>query len=455
LAEERYREAWEQLAELVEQKDTGALIACLEELSSGEIGRALSRLDDDIRSQMLILLGPEEAADLLEELYDTQGAEMIEDLEPHEAAAIIDEMESDHRVDVLAEMDDEDMQAILDKMDPEEAEDARLLLPFADDVAGGIMVTEYLYYSMHMRVSDVLDDMQRNAETYTDYSVQYAYVVTDEEHLVGVVRLRDIVLSPRDTELAKVMIANPIYVYVDTPLDELDEFFDRYPFVAVPVVDHACKMVGVVRRGDAEEAYSQRTEQSLMRFGGIIGGDESRTMPLFSRSFRRVAWLIPNMALSLVGASVILRFEATIQNVIALVFFIPVIVNVSGCSGNQAVAVSIRDLSTGMIQPKDFVLVWWKELQVACINGIGLGVLLAIVALVLYADPMLALVVGVALTLNNFIALTLGGLVPLGLKAARLDPALAAPLIVTTFCDMCGFFIVLSLAALVLAGSYF
>lgn len=446
---ESVRTPWEQIEELLRQKNAERLREYLETLSSGEVARALSRLDDENKTAILTLLGPEPAAALIEALSDTLGADLIEDLAPEEAAAIIDEMESDHRADVLGELGAENAEAILERMHPEEALEIRQLLTYPEETAGGIMVTEFLAYPIHLRVSDVLDDMRKNAERYSDYSVQYAYVLSESGTLVGVIRLQDLILSKSETPLTSVMIPNPLYVYVDTSLDELNQFFDRYAFVGVPVTDHEGHLVGVVRRGDAEEAYSERAEETLMRFGGIIGGEEFRSMSVTSRSSRRLAWLVVNMLLSLTAASVILRFHGTIEaaeSAVFLVFFLPVVANLSGCSGNQAVAVSIRELALGLIQPEDFLLVLWKEIQVGLFTGFLLGGALGAVAYLLGGNAFLSLVIGGALALNTLVALSIGALVPLFLKHFKLDPALAAPLVLTTITDMCGFLLLLGLA---------
>jgi magnesium transporter len=177
-----------------------------------------------------------------------------------------------------------------------------------------------------------------------------------------------------------------------------------------------------------------------------VGGDELRSMSVFVRSFRRMSWLSFNLVLSIIAASVIIHFETTIDTLVALAFFIPVIGNMSGCSGNQAVGVSIRELALGLTRPEDWHRVFLKELQVGLINGMLLGILLTIVAVLLNKGAYVGLVAGAALALNTLVALSLGGLVPLVLRKFDIDPALSAPPIVTTLADMCGFLIFLSAA---------
>lgn len=442
------QESWEILEGLLRDKKTEAVRQMLDALPPGEIARALSRLEEDLQFVLLTSLHPEAAADLIEALDDAQASDLVEDLPADHAAAILDEMESDHRADLLGEMDHEDAQAILSHMDPEEAEDVRNLLKFEPDTAGGIMVTEFVMYPSQLTVGDVLNDLHANAETYSDYGVQYAYVSSEQGRLIGVLRLRDLVLSPGPTPITQVMIVNPIYILASTTLDELDDYFERYNFVGFPVTDDDGKMLGVVRRSDFEEAFSDRVEKAFMQFSGIIGGDELRSMPVRSRAVRRFAWLAVNLLLSMIAASVILFFDDLIARVTIVAAIMPIISNMSGCAGNQSIAVSIREMALGLIQPRDFAHVVRKELVVALFNGIALGIILgaliAVIAAATGQSPWIGAVVGVALTLNTLLATTLGGSIPLILRRLEIDPALAAAPLLMTISDMTSFLLVLS-----------
>ncbi len=447
------RESWEEIRLLLEAQDVSALTQFLDSLTPAEVARAFTRLDESERHDVLVLLEPEEAADLIEELSDAQGSDLVEELAADEAAAIVDEMESHHRADILGEMDEDDAEAILRRMDPEEAEDARKLLEHGEETAGGIMATEFVSYPQDTSVGEVIRDLRDNAERYSDFGVQYAYVNSERGTLVGVVRLRDLILAPARMPLQSLMIVNPLYVLADTSLEDLEQFFDRYPFYSVPVTDEAQQMLGVVRRAEAEEALSENIEKSFMRFGGIIGGEELRSMPTRERVTRRMVWLGINLPLSMLAAAVIPIFEETIVDFPVLLFFIPIIGNLCGCSGNQAVAVSIRELTLGLINPSDMLRVLRKELQVGFINGFMLGSVVIIVAFALdriqgYQVPYLALFIGLAFFMNTMVAVCLGGVIPLILKRFKADPALGAPPIQTTLTDMVGLFIMFALAAI-------
>jgi magnesium transporter len=177
-----------------------------------------------------------------------------------------------------------------------------------------------------------------------------------------------------------------------------------------------------------------------------VSGEEIRTMPLLLRSRRRLSWLTVNIILNVIAASVIAFFQETLASAIALAVFLPIISDMSGCSGNQAVAVSMRELTLGVIRPTETLRVWAKEISVGCLNGLVLGGLLATVALAWKGSIFLGLVVGAAMAANTVIAVSLGGTIPLLLRRMGKDPALASGPILTTFTDVCGFLLVLGMA---------
>ncbi|MDA0746967.1 MAG: magnesium transporter [bacterium] len=443
-------EPWERLRELIGAKDSRGLGQVLDGLSAMETVYAFSRLSQEGQSQLLTLLKPENAAGLIEEVTDAQAVDLIEHLSPEQAASIVDELSSAQQADILGAMDASDAEAIMVEMAPDEAADVRELLQYPADTAGGVMITEYLAYSHEMQILDVLDDLRENRELYADYDVQYAYVVSGEEKLAGVLRLRDLLLAPRENPLLSLMIPGPVSVPVDMSLDDLHGVFDSHTFLGVPVVDLQNRLVGVVQRAAVDRAVGKQTEDTYLKTSGIVGGEELRSMGIFYRSYRRLSWLSINIILNVIAASVITFYQDTLSAVIVLAVFLPIISDMSGCSGNQAVAVSIRELTLGVILPRDVFRVFLKESVVGLMNGLVLGVLLGGVAWAWQGNVYLGLVVGSALMLNTLLAVCLGGLIPLVLRSMKMDPALASGPLLTTVTDMCGFFFVLGFASLIL-----
>jgi magnesium transporter len=444
------RESYDLLQAAVDAKDSQAIARYVKSAEPAEAMRAVSQLRGSDQSKVLESLSFEDAAGLVEDLPEAQAAQILERLTPRRAAGIIGALPSDEQADVIARLSIADASAILNAMPAHEARDTRRLLAYPSDTAGGLMVTEMLSYRDNLSVGDVLDDLRANSNRYRSFDVQYAYVVDYAGRLIGVLPLRDLLLSLPSEKLTTVMIHDPLKVQDDADLEQLQHFFDRHQLLGIPAVDANGVLVGVVRSADVEEAAEERTNRSFLKFMGIVGGEELRSMPLRYRSIRRLSWLTVNILLNIVAASVIAFHQDTLSAVIALAVFLPIISDMSGCSGNQAVAVSMRELTLGVIRPSELWRVLRKEASIGVINGVVLGILLGLVGWAWQGNAVLGLVVAVALAANTLIAVCFGGLIPLVLRRCGQDPALASGPILTTVTDMTGFFLVLSIAGAVL-----
>ena len=445
-AEEEAPVSLENLVRAGEKDDVEAM---LDALHPDELLHEVYLLAPDDQRKLLTLLSPEQAAALLEVVSDSYAADLIEELPAVQAAPIVEELASDHRVDVLAELDAEDAEAIIAELAEEDADEIRELITYAPDQAGGLMMTEFASYPMSLTVREVVEDLTREDIDYHLVTVHYVYVVVRKRKLKGVIRIRDLVFADpglRIGELAKDAYTVP----PDASLSDLENFFDEHDIAAVPVINARGMLLGIVRRRAVLEALAERSEADSLKAAGIIGGDELRSMPTAVRSARRLSWLSINIVLNIIAASVIAFYEDTLTAVIALAVFLPIVSDMSGCSGNQAVAVSMRELTLGAAQPRDVLRVWGKEASVGIINGIALGLLLGLAAWAWKGNAVLGLVVGAALAVNTVVAVSIGGTVPLLLKRFKFDPAVASGPLLTTVTDMCGFFLLLSLASLVL-----
>ncbi|MEX2016598.1 MAG: CBS domain-containing protein, partial [Candidatus Hydrogenedentales bacterium] len=340
---------WRRLEELADAGDVATLREEATALGMRETARALARLDSETQSRILTLFDPENAAELVQEISDAQATELMSRLSPETAAPILDEMDSNEAADLLSALEPEHAAEILAVMDPESAQDARLLTGYAGDEAGGLMITEYLAYPENYITRQVIDDFREHTEEYRGYPVQYTYVVDTQGRLVGVLPLRDLLLSFGTTPISSIMIPNPLRVNDHDDLDGLAEFFEEHNFLAAPVTDAAGLLKGVITRDDVEEAQGQRAESHYLKSQGIVGGDELRSMPTLKRARRRLSWLCANIGLTILAASVIAFYRETLAAVIALAVFLPVISGLSGNAGIQAVAVSMRELTLGLI----------------------------------------------------------------------------------------------------------
>ena len=450
MAEYKAIQIKEAITELLEREDRDALIGQIDALNPKEVIHLVGHLSREHQMKLLTLLPPEDAADVIEEIPEAQAVDLIEDMKTLDAAAILNEMESDEQADIIMELDEVDAQAILDKMDPEEAADVLRLMVYESDRAGGLMRTEYFAFEENMTVSQVSDNFRSNSEMYVEYPLKYIYVVNTGGKLLGVLQMQDLLLASESTRLDQIILKNVHSINHQAPLDELISFFHTKDMFGVPIVNENHILLGVVLRSDILEAETERMAQEHLESQGIIGGDELRTMPVFFRAKRRLSWLSVNILLNILAASVIAYHQDVLTSVIALAVFLPIISDMSGCTGNQAVAVSMRELSLGVVNPVEIIRVWWQEISVGLINGLVLGLLIGAAAWLWKANIFLGLVVGGALFVNTLVAVSLGGTIPLILKGMDIDPALASGPILTTVTDMIGFFLALTFAAMFL-----
>jgi len=440
---------WEILRDHLEKGDTSSLNKYLSALSGEESLRALMRLEAGEQQKILASVTPESAAEVFEFIPDESAAELLGELSPQVAASIVSEMPSDEQADVLAEMDEEDLEEVLRYMDERDAGEARQLMAYDEDVAGGLMMKEYFSYPKMYRAGAVLNDLAQREDEFELNHVLYIYVTDRERKLLGVARIRDIIFASPEVRLLDI-VRDAKSVPDTASLSELEDFFDENNITAVPVVDEDNRILGVVRRRAVYDAVAEHAEADHLKSQGIVGGDELRSMPTNLRSRRRLSWLSVNIGLNILSASVIAIYQDVLSAVVMLAVFLPIISDMSGCSGNQAVAVSMRELSLGVIKPTDWFYVWRKEAVVGLINGVTLGILIALVAWIWRGNGWVALVVGAALTINTLLAVSIGGTLPVLLKAMKVDPAVASGPILTTVTDMCGFFLVLGTASLIL-----
>jgi|TARA_B110000879_G_scaffold77397_1_gene107741 magnesium transporter len=438
---------WKLLHDAVEASDSEAAHDILEAASVDDQRRMVGLLDSEHRDALCALLPVDETAELIENMAEAQAVDMLEEMPVELAADVLEELGPDVSGDLLRELDEDSSEAILAEFDDtKESDEIRERVSYAWDSAGGLMSDRVVSFRENTTVAEVLTELGEHAEDYTDDEVQYFYVVDETEMLKGVLALRNLVLGRRALEIGKLMINDPTSVAVDMELELLHDMFESKNYLAFPVVDGEGKLLGIVTKDAMQEAMSDTQTDSYLKASGIVGGEELRSMPLKERCIRRLAWLGPNILLNLLAASIIANYQDTLQAVIALAVFLPMVSDMSGCSGNQAVAVSIRELTLGIIKPRDYFRVLMKEIWLGLNNGIVLGIVLGTLVTVWQGNIYFGMVIGGALMLNTILSVSIGGIVPLLLRKFKADPALASGPILTTCTDMSGFFLVLSLA---------
>lgn len=439
----------ERLHELIEQGDPEQVRSFVDSMDETEWVSIISRLE--LKSQVALIrqLEDDVSAEIIHRLPDEMSTEILQSLQPVEVVEVIDSLPRNEQAEIVSDFSDSTQQAVYAEMPSEAAEAIEELTHFEENVAGSLMIVEFLEFNMSSSVNDVIQHLRANSEAYSDFDVQYAFVTDDQHELKGVLRLRDLLLARGSQPVSELMIHNPIAVKTEDALEELHHFFEAHNFLGAPVVDPDGRIKGVVSREIVESKIAENLAIDLRKTQGIVE-EELRTMPTLLRARRRLSWLSVNILLNVFAASVIAYYQDVLAEVIALAVFLPIISDMSGCSGNQAVAVSMRELSLGLVRPTELFRVWLKEISVGVMNGFALGGLLTLAAFIWQGSLTLGIVVGIAMCTNTIVAVSIGGTLPLLMKRMNFDPALASGPILTTITDMCGFMIALSLAAMLL-----
>jgi magnesium transporter len=445
----------DRLRALLDTRDAHGITTFMRALPPSETALTVSNLSEEEQEvfwTLLIQNDEDFAADLAEHFPDDYAGDLVEDLDPETAARLLDHFDSDEQVDILSRLDEEQSEDLLERMTPVEAEDVELRLRYGSFTAGGLMITEILKYPQNTARDFIVQDLQENYEKHRPYEHRYLFEVDDQGKLIGTIPMRKLVYSPQDWDRNELYAGHIQTVPAIMELDDLIALFDRADHSVMPVVDEESRLIGAITRAIVQEAIAKRQEEQLMQFGGVISGEELRIMPFSGRCLKRLAFLLPSILLSYLAVSVIALYEPVIEQISALAVFLPMVANLSGAAGNQAVAVSIRELTLGLMDHRSFMRVFSKEVFVGLINGIAVGAILGALTYLLRpaAGRLLPVVIGGSYACSSVMAVCLGGGLPLLMKWLKVDPAMLSSPVLTTLTDMISFFLVLSLASAVL-----
>ncbi|MCB1125586.1 MAG: magnesium transporter [Verrucomicrobiae bacterium] len=406
----------------------------LERLPLEEAGALLRALPADLAGRALSEMAPETAGDLMEGFDSSLLASLFENVSAHVVA------------DLAALVEGAKLRSLLDALPGELREHVTGLLAYASDTAGGIMSGSFIAIRADRTIEEAQQRIrQRGRDSQPD--VSYLYVTDGARRLVGVLPLRDLVFARRDQRVGDVMSRTVRALRVDADREEIAREFEHYHFLALPVLDLQSRLVGIVKASDALHVAQAEATEDMQLMVGLSG--EERVFTPWRRSLgQRLPWLYVNLATAFAAAAVVGLFEGAIQRWTALALFLPVIAGQGGNAGMQTLTIVVRDMALGEMTMKDGRRVLLKELLLALINGLAIGLTVGMIGWFWKGSVELGLVAGAAMVLNTLAAAFSGVAIPLTLKAVRLDPALASSILLTTVTDVAGFFFFLGLAVL-------
>jgi magnesium transporter len=429
---------------------TANLLNLLQKQHPADLAQVFSDLPDKDREAAFSLLADRNgrlAMEAISELGPEAGAALLATRPAEEIAKLAQEIPSDDAAALIDYLPEELSAAVLDLMRPKESGVVENLLEYPEQTAGRIMNPHVFALNEDMTVGEAITELQNNRDVEM---VFYLYVVDDRHHLVGVTSLRRLLLVSPATPLKRIMTADLISARVDTDQEEVARQVASYNLLAIPVVDEENKLVGVITVDDVIDVIKDEATEDIYRLAGV-SGDERVFTPAGESLRKRLPWLGINLVTAFLAASVVGLFEGTIQQVTALAVFMPIVAGMGGNAATQTLTVIVRGIALGELSWTNSRKALMKESLVGIGNGLVLGIIAAGVAWVTRGNPVLGLLLCAAMILNMFVAATAGTLVPLGLRAANVDPALASSVFITTMTDMFGFAAFLGLATVFLS----
>jgi magnesium transporter len=439
ISETDFSEILDALRDLIEKKNQGALRNLLIELHPADIADIFTTLRKEERKYLFPLLPAEMASAVLPELDPPLVEQLLEDVSERELSGLVDKMDSDDAADILSDLPVETARNILEQIPADISEEVRELLAYAEDSAGGIMALEYVAVTLKSSVNQTIKAIRR-AKKRIEH-IHNVWVVDEQGMLAGSVSLTDLVLAKGKSPLSKIMDTDIKYVYTDMDQEEVAILFRKYDLVALPVVNAARQLVGQITIDDIIDVVEEEASEDMSLFAGA-SDEEIQEDSFLKISWVRLPWLMVAFIGQLIAAIIIEHFEGTITQIIALTFFMPLIMAMGGNSGIQSSIIIIRGLATGEISLESTWRRFFRELRVALFIGFIFGLLITLVV-GLWQNMIMGLVIGIALNLVILQATLFGGLIPFILKRADIDPALASGPFITTVNDILGLLIYL------------
>ncbi len=428
---------------------TANLLNLLQKQHPADLAQILSSMLDSERQAVFSVLverNPRLGMEAVSEMGAEAGAKLLTGRSAEEIARYLQEIPTDDAARLIEFLPEELSTEVLELMRRKESAQVESLLEYGDKTAGRIMNPQVFALNEDLTVAEAITELQNARDVEM---VFYLYVVDARRHLVGVTSLRRLLLVSPETPLKRIMSPDVTSVRVDTDQEEVARQVASYNLLAVPVVDEENKLAGVVTVDDVIDVIKDEATEDLLRLAGV-SGDERVATPAAESLRKRLPWLGINLVTAFLAASVVALFEGTIERVTALAVFMPIVAGMGGNAATQTLTVVVRGLALGELSWSNARSALTKESIVGLGNGIVLGTIAALVAWLTKGDPMIGLLLGMAMVLNMFVAATAGTLIPLGLKALKVDPALGSSVFITTFTDVVGFASFLGLATIFL-----
>jgi len=425
--------------------DDTQLSVILDEYHASEIAILFESLTKEDRQRIINLLPVEKASEIISEMHEeAHPEELLLQLHPDKRTEIVEELDYDDATDIISQLEEHEQKEILGDLSENDASSIRNLLSYDEDTAGGLMNTEFIRIHLHLTKKDAIEEIIRQSEEIEEFYT--IFVIDDHNVFQGIVSLKDIIKAKGNVQITELVKTDVAWVSPDTDQEEVARLISQYNITSIPVLDSEMKLLGRVTFDDVIDVLEDENTEDILKISGV-SEDEELSGNWVEAVKSRLPWLIINLGTAFLASAVVRHYEPTIAKIAVLSAYMTIIAGMGGNAATQALAVTVRRISLYDLTDNQAYRTVLKEFTVGLINGAATGLIVFIFALVFDSNPLLGLVIFLAMTGNLLIAGVTGAAIPLVLKRVGIDPAIASSIIITTFTDVFGFMLLLGLAS--------
>ncbi len=436
----------EEISHALRENNYEQLDYLLAPLHSSDIAIIFEQLREDERNDLTSYFGSQLNPEVLTELEDTALDQVIKEMDADHVVEAISQLESDDAVDILEDIDLEDRNRIIAALPDEERLAVEEGLSYPEDSAGRMVQKNIITVPGSWTVGQVIQFLRTEEELPPEF--YEIFIVDPLHHPIGTVSLSQLIRTRDSVPVSEIMDTDPKVVPVDLDQEEVAYMFRQYDLTSMGVVDEDGRLLGMITVDDVVDVIDEEAEEDILRMAGVQETDITES--IFEASKNRIVWLLVNLATAILASMVIAMFDGSIEQMVALAILMPIVASMGGNAGTQTMTVTVRSLATKDLTESNVHRVVGKEFAIAILNGVVLAVIIGLLSLAYFDNPLLGGVIAAAMIINMVMAGLAGILIPVGLDRVNIDPALASSIFVTTITDVIGFFAFLGLASVVL-----
>ncbi len=431
--------------EKIKSQDTDFLAKSLKELLPADSADIIENLTPENRSKLIELEGFNIDPEIFVELNESIQTEIFILLSVESIASLLKKLESDNALKILENLDKTKKETVLNRLPPKDRFLLEESLSYPEDTAARIMQREFTAIPSNWSVGQTIDYLRENKDLPEEFLE--IFIIDSDFKPIGTVPSSKVLRTARETKMNLIMREMQVLIPVNMDQEEVGHTFENYNLTSAGVVDKNNKLVGMITSDDILTVVKEEAEEDVLRLAGV--GDEEITDSILKKTKRRFNWLLLNLFTALLATWVISKFGATIEQMVALAFLMPIVASMGGNAGMQTLAVTVRAIATKELSSENFTKIVSKEFVIGILNGIIFAAITGIVVQVWFKEINLTIIIAVSMILNMIVAGLFGILVPVSLKKFNIDPAIASSVFVTTITDVIGFLSFLGI------GSYF